>query len=126
MIWNDLAADYDAAHPPVDTGGMSAYDAQREAAEQIAQALEAYLVYYSTDFFPEDGVSDGRVAATTEEVALMERDWLTENDIRIAADGTHWIWVPETSEWTGWMPGEDGVWVRTPAEMSEEYPELAF
>jgi len=40
-----------------------------------------------------------------------------------AGDGTVWLFVPETNEWTGWQPGEDGVWIKTPAEMDVSYPD---
>jgi hypothetical protein len=43
-----------------------------------------------------------------------------------ARDGTRWFHhhaFPD-GEWSGWEPGEEGVWVRTQAEMERWYPEV--
>ena len=41
-----------------------------------------------------------------------------------ADDGTEWVFSPGLDLWTGWMPGEDGVWTMTPDEFAKAYPEL--
>jgi hypothetical protein len=40
-----------------------------------------------------------------------------------AGDGTRWMYFPQFGEWHGWMPGEDGLWVRTAEEFHDWYPE---
>ena len=41
----------------------------------------------------------------------------------VAPDGSCWLWFPVLDEWTGWMPGEDGVWNLPEAEFRKLYPE---
>jgi hypothetical protein len=41
----------------------------------------------------------------------------------VASDGTCWLYFAQFSEWTGWQPGEPGVWSRTIAEFRASYPE---
>lgn len=41
----------------------------------------------------------------------------------VASDGTCWLHFPEFGEWTGWQPGEDGLWVMAEAEFAHLYPE---
>lgn len=41
----------------------------------------------------------------------------------VASDGTRWLYFAQFKEWTGWQPGEDGVWSRTVAEFRADYPE---
>lgn len=40
-----------------------------------------------------------------------------------AADGTRWLYLPVFDEWTGWQPGEDGVWNLSRATFEHLYPE---
>jgi len=40
-----------------------------------------------------------------------------------AGDGTRWTHAPGLRIWTGWVPGEDGVWTRTDEEFRLMYPE---
>jgi hypothetical protein len=39
-----------------------------------------------------------------------------------APDGTRWLWFPVFQEWTGWQPGEDGLWSYTDEELRRIYP----
>ena len=32
------------------------------------------------------------------------------------SDGSQWIYHPNLGEWTGWVPGEDGIWNLTDDE----------
>ena len=41
----------------------------------------------------------------------------------VASDGTRWLYSAQFNEWTGWLPGENGVWFRTVAEFRANYPE---
>jgi hypothetical protein len=44
--------------------------------------------------------------------------------VYVAPDGTHWMPThPDSLGWTGWVPGEDGVWLRTDAEFHASYPD---
>ena len=48
---------------------------------------------------------------------------MSDVEIRHADDGTVWVYSPELNIWTGWEPGEDGVWNMTPADFARFYPE---
>jgi hypothetical protein len=50
---------------------------------------------------------------------------VTAGEPREASDGTRWLHFPAFGEWTGWVPGEDGVWNLTEEEFGRLYPELA-
>lgn len=39
-----------------------------------------------------------------------------------ASDGTRWLHTAGIG-WTGWEPGEPGVWIMTPSEFRRVYPE---
>lgn len=54
------------------------------------------------------------------------RDPQYADDVSIGADdGTRWVYAPlPEGEWTGFEPGEEGVWIRTQAEMERNYPEV--
>lgn len=42
----------------------------------------------------------------------------------VASDGTVWFWSAGSFQcWTGWQPGEDGVWVMERVEFRRIYPE---
>jgi len=41
----------------------------------------------------------------------------------VASDGTRWLYSAHFNEWTGWLPGEDGVWIIPVAEFRASYPE---
>ena len=38
-----------------------------------------------------------------------------------APNGTRWLHFPGLGEWTGWQPGEDGVWSLTEEEFAQAY-----
>lgn len=44
-------------------------------------------------------------------------EWLRAND------GTVWMYSPELGIWTGWEPGEEGVWTMQPEDFARFYPE---
>jgi hypothetical protein len=55
-----------------------------------------------------------------------EQPELDEPDPITADDGTKWLHIAPDGgdDWTGWQPGEDGVWIETPEEMERGYPEV--
>jgi hypothetical protein len=47
---------------------------------------------------------------------------VSEHPSVAADDGS--VWQLINNEWTGWMPGEDGVWIESEAAMEQYFPEV--